>query len=33
MIAKMVVEKAASLIRKYFHKDFIIYANGQNMKF
>lgn len=33
MFTKMVLEKDASLIPKYYHKDFLLYANGQEMNY
>ncbi len=33
MFLKMVLEKDASLIPKYYHKQFLLYTNGQKMDY
>ncbi len=33
MFSEMVVQKDASLIPKYYHEDFLLYANGQLMNY
>lgn len=33
MFENMVVKKDASLIPKYYHKDFLLYTNGQEMDY